>query len=131
VNALGLLHYWRRSLAVLLLVQFVNLSIDLPDQLVYRRISAIYGLENLAINEMESLLEVAVELGCETPDAFPEHNEHDIEDFKRGHVMAWHPSLVFYGYLGSCFVLLPDLHAGRTLGAVQSIHSPPPEAGLA
>lgn len=116
---------------MLLLVQFVNLSIDLPDQLVYRRLSAIYGLENLAINEMESLLEVAVELGCETPDAFPEHNENDVEDLKLGHVMAWCPSVVLYGYMSCCYELYPDLHAGRTLGAVQSIHSPPPEAGLA
>ncbi len=117
-------------MGLLLLVQFVNLSIDLPDQLVYRKLSSIYGSENMAINEMESLLELAIEWGSPTPDAFPEHDEQDAEDQKRCQVLAWHPTLVYIWCPSHTRTRRPDLHQGTTIKAEQRIFSPPPEAFL-
>lgn len=111
----------------LLLIQLVNLSVNLPDRLIYSRLSAIYGEENLAYNEMESLTEVVAEELMDEPDAFPEHNEQDSEQQKRGSVWLYADILQFV-LTPCCRVLkLPVLNElSPERFALQQL-SPPPE----
>lgn len=112
---------------LLLLIQMVNLSVNLPDRLIYSRLSAIYGEENLAYNEMESLTEVVAEGLMDESDAFPEHDEQDSEHKKRGSVWLYAGILRFM--LTPCWQAfsLPELNVLSPPRLALQQLSPPPE----
>ena len=70
-------HSLSRWVFVLIVLQIANLSVNLPDRLIYTRLYSIFECENTNVNEMESLMEVIAEGVLEIPNAFPEHDEPD------------------------------------------------------
>lgn len=113
---------YRNLFCVLFIVQILNLSIDAVDP--HARV------EDLSINDIESCVELVVEIMLGHHNAFEETDDHDHSTFKPGH-------LLFYSFTTVSIKLentsqsierinrrLKTLHADSLH---QSVISPPPK----
>ncbi len=67
-------HILLRFFWFLTAIQILNCSVDAPD------VKPEHVAENLAYNEMESVIEIVLEKGLEIKNAIPEHDDNDNGD---------------------------------------------------
>lgn len=66
-------HTWTRGWCVLMAMYLFNICADAPD------LTLPGSPENLAYNDMESVLEIVLEQGLQVENAMPEHEDADAQ----------------------------------------------------
>jgi len=116
-----------RLVCLLLAIIFLNFSVDPRDRL------AVTLPEDLSVNDMESLLELALEDIMGIDDCIPESDENDLE--KNGGSKRVDSSAIWFACLDIKLALHSSIETSRQYlrdadlipSRASSIHSPPPE----
>lgn len=116
-----------RLVCLLLAIIFLNFSVDPRDRL------AVTLPEDLSVNDMESLLELALEDIMGIDDCIPESDENDLE--KNGGSKRVDSSVIWFACLDIKLALHSSIETSRQYlrdadlipSRASSIHSPPPE----
>ena len=118
--------YFTRIFIVALALHLFNLSIDPQDK------HPDWAPEDLSVNEIESFTEFFTEVILGKTNAFKEHDEHDHESVRYGHIYIY--------CLSSNLTILKDFYPnilythqfqtqiiGRTIPSNKEIIAPPPK----